>query len=371
MITIRHLKKYFNGAPVLTDVNAEIHKGEIISVIGPSGTGKSTFLRCLNRLEKADGGEILVEDENILERGADIQKLRMKMGMVFQQFNLFPHLMVLENIMLAPLALKIDTKEEIQRHALELLKMVGLSGKAFAFPEELSGGQRQRVAIARTLAMKPEIVLFDEPTSALDPTMVNEVLAVIRRLAGTGMTMMIVTHEMRFAKEVSSRVFYMDQGVVYEQGTPQEIFDHPKNDRTRAFIQRIDQIHFVLKRNDYDLDQMQAQIEEFSIRHLMNKRNRGILQLFLEELITNILFPMTSLIELSVGITEEGTAEIKTLYQGIPTNPLEIDDPQSELSVTILRKCLTGMKFTPAGSGANGLPEKNQLAFTLFKNKND
>ena len=207
MIEVRNLKKIYNGNPVLKDVNAVIEKGEVISIIGPSGTGKSTFLRCLNLLEQPDGGEIWIDGKNILDAKTDITAIRRKMGMVFQSFNLFGHLTILENISMAPMSLLKKSKAEAEAKAMELLKLVGLAGKANALPQELSGGQQQRIAIARALAMEPEIILFDEPTSALDPTMVNEVLSVMRNLAKTGITMLIVTHEMRFARDVSTRIF--------------------------------------------------------------------------------------------------------------------------------------------------------------------
>jgi len=261
MIEVKHLMKSFHGTPVLTDVCAAIEKGEIISIIGPSGTGKSTFLRCLNLLEHPDAGEIIVDETNVLAKNADIPHLRMKMGMVFQQFNLFPHLTVLENIMLAPRRLRKKSVVEAREQAMKLLELVGLSGKADAFPTELSGGQQQRVAIARTLAMNPEIILFDEPTSALDPTMVNEVLSVIRNLAKTGITMLIVTHEMRFARDVSTRVFYMDEGVIYEDGSARELFDHPRSPKTRAFLRRIGMLNLDLKRSEFDLYHFQSQID--------------------------------------------------------------------------------------------------------------
>ena len=242
MIEVKGLTKTFNGVTVLRNLDAVINRGEIVSIVGPSGAGKSTFLRCLNLLETPDEGHIFVDGVDVDKM--DVRKLRMKMGMVFQQFNLFPHLSALENIMLAPTKLLRMQKSQASDEAYELLDKVGLAGKAWAFPWELSGGQQQRVAIARALAMHPEIMLFDEPTSALDPTMVNEVLGVIRSLADeAGMTMAIVTHEMRFAREVSDRVFYMDQGVVYAEGPPEQMFEKPKRDRTRAFIRRGITVH--------------------------------------------------------------------------------------------------------------------------------
>ena len=239
MISVRHLQKSFSGVPVLRDVNAEIAKGEVISIIGPSGTGKSTFLRCLNRLETPDGGSIVVGGVDVTDPKTDLAAVRRKMGMVFQNFNLFGNLTVLGNIMAAQCDLLGISKEAAKAKALELLGRVGLANKAEALPDELSGGQKQRVAIARALAMDPEILLFDEPTSALDPTMVGEVLAVIKDLAKTGMTMLIVTHEMGFARDVSTRVFYMDEGVVYEDGTPAQVFNAPKKPKTIDFVGQV------------------------------------------------------------------------------------------------------------------------------------
>ena len=236
LISVSHLKKSFNGVEVLKDVNAEIEKGEVISIIGPSGTGKSTFLRCLNRLETPNGGSIVVGGIDVTAPNADLASVRRKMGMVFQSFNLFGNLTILGNVMAAQCDILGVSKEAARKKALELLDRVGLANKADALPDELSGGQKQRVAIARGLAMDPDILLFDEPTSALDPTMVGEVLAVIKDLAKTGMTMLIVTHEMGFARDVSSRIFYMDEGVIYEDGSPDALFNHPKKPRTIEFI---------------------------------------------------------------------------------------------------------------------------------------
>lgn len=238
MIKVEHLRKSFGGVPVLKDVNAEIEKGEVISIIGPSGTGKSTFLRCLNRLESPDGGTITVDGVEITDPRCDIAAVRRKLGMVFQNFNLFGNLNVLENVMAAQCDILGTPKDAAREKALELLSRVGLADKASALPDELSGGQKQRVAIARALAMDPEILLFDEPTSALDPTMVGEVLEVIRALAKTGMTMLVVTHEMRFARNVSTRVFYMDEGSIYEDGSPADVFERPARAKTRAFVSR-------------------------------------------------------------------------------------------------------------------------------------
>ena len=239
MIKVKNLHKKFDELEVLKGIDEHIRPGEVVVVIGPSGSGKSTFLRCLNQLETATEGEIYVDDELITDPKCDVYKVRQKMGMVFQQFNLFPHLTILENITLAPVMLKKMTKDQAKEKAMELLKRVGLEEKAEAYPVQLSGGQKQRVAIARALAMNPEIMLFDEPTSALDPEMVGEVLDVMKDLAESGMTMVIVTHEMGFAREVASRVIFMDQGIIMENGTPEEVFTNPKNERTKLFLSKV------------------------------------------------------------------------------------------------------------------------------------
>lgn len=238
MIKVNDLHKSFDDNEVLKGVNEHIDDGEVVVVIGPSGSGKSTFLRCLNLLETPDSGEIWVNDQQINAPNVNVNKVRQKMGMVFQHFNLFPHLTVMENITLAPVKLKKMTKLEAIEKGKELLKIVGLEEKADSYPAQLSGGQKQRIAIARSLAMEPEIMLFDEPTSALDPEMVGEVLDVMKNLAKSGMTMVVVTHEMGFAREVGTRILFMTDGGVLESGTPQEIFDNPKHERTKQFLAR-------------------------------------------------------------------------------------------------------------------------------------
>ena len=239
MIRVNTLHKKFEDLEVLCGIDEHIAQGEVVVVIGPSGSGKSTFLRCLNLLETVTEGEIYVDDELITAPKVNVNRVRQKMGMVFQQFNLFPHLTIMDNITLAPVLLKKMTKEEAVKRGQELLERVNLGEKANAYPAQLSGGQKQRVAIARALAMDPEIMLFDEPTSALDPEMVGEVLDVMKDLAGLGMTMVIVTHEMGFAREVASRVLFIDQGVVMESGTPDEIFNNPQNERTKNFLSKV------------------------------------------------------------------------------------------------------------------------------------
>ena len=236
MIKVKNLKKQFGNNVVLKDISVAIEKGEVVSVIGPSGSGKSTFLRCINGLEEFNGGHIFVDNKDVADKNLNIDKLREKIGMVFQSFNLFPHLTVLENIILAPVTLKKMHKEEAKIKAKELLKKVGLQEKADFYPSSLSGGQKQRVAIARALAMNPEAILFDEPTSALDPEMVGEVLQVMKSLAKDGMTMIVVTHEMGFAREVCDRVIFMADGEIVEQGNPNDVFLNPQHERTQNFL---------------------------------------------------------------------------------------------------------------------------------------
>jgi len=239
MVKVNNLEKNFGDLHVLKDVSLTMQKGEVVSIIGPSGSGKSTFLRCLNALESSNGGSIEINGNLITKKHANINKIRENIGMVFQQFNLFPHMSVLENIMMAPIDRKHCSKEEAKNKALKLLDSVGLSEKAYNYPSNLSGGQQQRVAIARALAMEPDLMLFDEPTSALDPEMVGEVLSVMKKLASDGMTMVIVTHEMGFAREVSDRVLFMDGGYIVEEGTPDQVFGNPHEQRTIDFLRKV------------------------------------------------------------------------------------------------------------------------------------
>lgn len=239
MISVKNLCKSFGDHQVLKDINEHIAPGEKIVIIGPSGSGKSTFLRCMNLLERPTSGQIIFDGIDITDPKTDINKVRQHMGMVFQHFNLFPHKTIMENITLAPVRLKLMKPEEAKEEALRLLKLVNLEEKADAYPGQLSGGQKQRIAIVRSLAMKPKMMLFDEPTSALDPEMVGEVLEVMKKLADQGMTMAVVTHEMGFAKEVGTRVMFMDEGRILEQGTPEDIFDHPKEARTQEFLSKV------------------------------------------------------------------------------------------------------------------------------------
>lgn len=239
MIDVKSLHKYFGSLEVLKGIDCHIDKGECVCVIGPSGSGKSTFLRCLNLLETPTKGDIVIDDMHLTEKDFDVDAMRKRVGMVFQHFNLFPHLTILENVTLAPIRHKMMTEEQAKEKAMELLNRVGVGDKADNYPAQLSGGQKQRVAIARSLALSPEVMLFDEPTSALDPEMVGEVLEVMKQLAQEGMTMVVVTHEMGFAREVANRVFFMDGGGILEEGTPEQIFDHPQEERTKAFLSKV------------------------------------------------------------------------------------------------------------------------------------
>lgn len=239
MIYVNNLHKYFGELEVLKGINCRIEKGECVCVIGPSGSGKSTFLRCLNLLEQPTKGEITIGNTNLMDKNLNVDELRKGVGMVFQHFNLFPHLTILENVTLAPIRHKMMSEEEAKKKAMELLDRVGVADKADNYPVQLSGGQKQRVAIARSLALSPEVMLFDEPTSALDPEMVGEVLEVMKQLAKEGMTMVVVTHEMGFAREVADRVFFMDEGIIMEEGTPSDIFDYAKEERTKTFLSKV------------------------------------------------------------------------------------------------------------------------------------
>ena len=239
MIDVKNLHKYFGSLEVLKGIDCHIDKGECVCVIGPSGSGKSTFLRCLNLLETPTKGDIVIDDMHLTEKDFDVDAMRKRVGMGFQHFNLFPHLTILENVTLAPIRHKMMTEEQAKEKAMELLNRVGVGDKADNYPAQLSGGQKQRVAIARSLALSPEVMLFDEPTSALDPEMVGEVLEVMKQLAQEGMTMVVVTHEMGFAREVANRVFFMDGGGILEEGTPEQIFDHPQEERTKTFLSKV------------------------------------------------------------------------------------------------------------------------------------
>ena len=325
------LKKSFGDVTPVRDVNCTIRKGDVVSIIGPSGTGKTTFLYLLNQLEIPDGGKILFEGKDCLTKEYDVNSLRQKVGMVFQSFNLFGHLTVLENLMLAQTELKNRSPEEAAVRSMELLKAVGLSDKALNLPSELSGGQQQRAAIVRAVAMDPHVILFDEPTSALDPTMVGEVLAVIKKLAGEGRTMMIVTHEMSFAKNVSNRVFFMTDGIICEEGTPEQIFDDPVKDKTRQFIRQLKVFKTELYAGKTDYSQIVGSISQFAVRQMISGKILNRVQIVLEELCFNTLLkrmPSDQILDVDLEYDDAGDGGVNMIlrYEGDDKDPLEDAD---------------------------------------------
>lgn len=346
VISVKHLRKEYPNVIPLRDVSIEIEQGEVISVIGPSGTGKSTFLRCLNGLETPTSGEIIFKGKNILAPGTDINDVRRHIGMVFQSFNLFSNFMAIENVMRTPVKLLGIPRAEAYQEAAELLESVGLADHALQYPQELSGGQKQRVAIARTLAMHPDVVLFDEPTSALDPTMVSEVLGVMHRLAEKGLTMLVVTHEMKFAHDVSNRVIYMDEGTIYEEGTPEQIFSHSVREKTRCFVRRLKVFEKEIRSRTFDFIAMNAEIEAFGRRQLMPERKIFTLQRIFEEICTvNIIPQLEDAFKLFYGIEQsdlDGSIRAIIRYDGRPYNPLESGD---ELSMKIALSKTNGAEY--------------------------
>ena len=321
LIEVKHLRKEYPNVTPLKDVNVTVDRGEVISIIGPSGTGKSTFLRCLNRLETPTSGEIWVDGTNMCDPATNLDLMRRKMGMVFQSFNLFDHLLVAENIMLGPTRLLGMGEQEAYDRSLELLAQVGLKDKALNYPHELSGGQKQRVAIARGLAMNPDILLFDEPTSALDPTMVSEVLSVMKNLASQGLTMLVVTHEMRFARDASTRVFYMDRGECWEAGPPEQIFEHPLRKETYDFIFRVRSWNQRVDALDYDHPALAGSLEEFCARQFMGRRAANACQLVIEELLAQRLVPAAR----KVGLANPQLSLMLSVPEGGESALLEID----------------------------------------------
>lgn len=318
---------------VLKNVSFNISKGEVVSIIGPSGAGKSTLLRCLNRMENPTGGQVIFEGTDLLAPKADINQIRRRLGMVFQNFNLFENMSILDNVTFGPVRILGKKRGEAEVEAMELLRQVGLCDKAEAMPSSLSGGQKQRAAIARCLSMKPDCILFDEPTSALDPTMVGEVQSVIRQLAAQGMTMLIVTHEMKFARDISSRILFVDKGGILEDGTPDQIFNNPRNNETRAFIQRLRSLHYEI--NDYttDLYSINSDIEAFFLKYGIEHRS-SVLQLIVEELLMNILKPYRPLVADITYSELDYRLIFRTLVKGLDHKVL---DNSEELPLSIVR----------------------------------
>ena len=353
-----HLRKEYSpdGVP-LKGVNADIEAGEVISIIGPSGTGKSTLLRCINRLETPTSGQVIVDGVDVCASGADLAKLRRSMGMVFQSFNLFPHKMAVENIMLPQQSLLGRSAREAYEEAMKQLERVGLADRARQYPDELSGGQKQRVAIARALAMHPQILLFDEPTSALDPTMVSEVLSVIRDLAGTGLTMLLVTHEMRLARHVSDRVFFMTDGEIYEEGSPEQIFEHPLREGTRNFIFRIRSWTCILSPSSRDFHGMTGSLEKFCKDQFLGRRQAMNCQLAVEELVVSFLLPAVEsagqgAFHMTLFAGEEG-AERKLMIDcsGFPEGKKIFDELLKNIPAEA-SKAAESVKFPSFGAGS-------------------
>lgn len=343
IIRVENLEKRFGDNVILQNVNAEIQKGEVISIIGPSGSGKSTFLRAINFLDPPTGGSVYFDGEEINKK--NINAVRRKMGMVFQNFGLFSHLNVTENLCVGPMKLMGKTRSEAEATAAELLKTVGLTDHALHFPGQLSGGQKQRVAIARCLAMEPEVILFDEPTSALDPTMVGEVMAVIRSLSKTGLSIVIVTHVMSFAQEVSSRVFYMDEGGIYETGTPAEIFTAPKRPKTQSFIYSIRSFQYEITSKSFDYVAMLSGIDHFCFSHAVDDKIATKLRLIAEELVINIVVPKFGACSLTVSFSEKlDRYEVTVTYLGGGEDALAT--AEDELATMMLRGTASGVEHT-------------------------
>ena len=346
MIRIEHLHKEYPNTTPLKDVSVVINDGDVISVIGPSGTGKSTLLRCINQLEKPTSGRIWMDDIELTAPGCDMDKVRQKMGMVFQSFNLFGHKTVIENLMMGPMDLLGKSKQEAYDEGRRLLRMVGLDEKIFNYPDELSGGQKQRIAIARTLAMDPEIILLDEPTSALDPTMVGEVQAVIRDLATTGKTMMIVTHEMGFARAICNRVFYMDGGGICEDGTPEQIFDHPRHENTRRFVRKLKVLELDISNKYYDFLGMAARITEYCRKNQISPKLETWTHRVFEELIDQILLRTLDRTHIHTVMEYSKEEEKMTMYVCFSgPEPKGILD-SGELSVMLLNSAIAAAEFS-------------------------
>lgn len=343
MIRVEKLSKAFGSLQVLKNVNLTVDKGERIVIIGGSGCGKSVFLRCMDLLEIPDEGNVFIGEDELTSRRADLNRIRRKVGMVYQGFHLFSHMNVLDNITLAPIKLLGLSRTEAEKKAEALLAMVGLESKKYTMPEVLSGGQKQRIAIVRCLAMEPDVMLFDEPTSALDPTMVGEVLATLRLLAKQGMTMVIVTHEMEFAREIATRILYMDEQGIYEEGTPQEIFDAPKRKKTRDFIHKMKYFSWQIESRNFDLMQLQGNIRSFAQRYGLDEKKANRLQLCTEEMIYEMLDYGHSgaVVDMQIQISfdeRDKCTVIGIRCKGDEYNPFAIEaEDEIHLGVTILK----------------------------------
>ncbi len=345
MIKFQNMNCIFESGEGLKDINTEVNKGDIIAVIGPSGSGKSLLLRCINLLQRPTGGQILINGQNILDSETDIYEIRKHIGMVFQAFTLFSHKTLLENVMMGQIDLLSKDKNEAFEQAKKYLQMVGLGEKLHFYPDELSGGQKQRGEIARCLAMNPDILLLDEPTSALDSSMAGEVQAVINRLAQAGLTMMIVTHDFQFCRNIATRVFYMDGGQIYEQGTPEEVFDHPKKERTAAFVQNLRSLKYDIESKDFDLYELNARMESFGRDYFLSKNSIRNLELVIEELVIHNLLNYTSQIHLDIQYYEATQSlAIRLVYSGNPFNPFD-NDEEDILSMLMVRQFSSDIEY--------------------------
>ncbi len=343
MIEIKHLRKEFSLATPLKDINAVINDGDIVSIIGPSGTGKSTLLRCINMLEKPTSGQILVDGEDVMDPKCDITLLRRKVGMLFQSFHLFDHYTVIENVMKPSIEMLGRSRQEAYDKAMELLHMVSMDGRAMQYPDMLSGGQKQRVAIARTLSMDPDVILFDEPTSALDPTMTEEVESVIHDLSALGKTMLIVSHEMSFVRKVSTKILYLDKGVVCEEGTPEQIFENPREDSTRRFVQRVKFFETRIESKDFDFNDIVSQITNYGYKNNIDPKIIYLLQLVFEELCGQILIPRihSPIILFSSEYRDsENRMSVTVEYNGDFFDPRDSDN---KISLSILNNSITNV----------------------------
>ena len=345
MIVVNHLRKEFGSIVPLKDINTVINDGEIISIIGPSGTGKSVFIRCLNRLETPTSGQILVDGVDITDHKCRISDIRKKMGMVFQSFNLFENMSVIRNVMQPPMDILGISSQDAYDRGMEILQMVGMESRADQYPDMLSGGQKQRVAIARTLSMDPDVILFDEPTSALDPAMVGEVQAIIARLAKMGKTLLIVTHDMDFARAISTRIFYLDQGIIYEDGTPEEIFEHPKKERTHRFVNSSKCFDITINSKDYDFQTASETIIRYGYNKALSPRVMYKLQAAFEELCQQILLPALPSPKINFYVTHDESQNrmrVAVQYNGETFDP---EDTDNKLSLSILNGFITDSSY--------------------------
>ena len=345
MIEVIDLCKTYHINPILKGINVTINDGDIVAVVGGSGCGKSTFIRCLNMLEKPSSGKIILDGEETSKEGYDLSKISHKMGMVFQSFNLFNHLTVIENIMLPQINTLKVSKQEAYDRAITLLKQVNLSSKIFSYPSSLSGGQKQRIAIARTLAMNPEVILFDEPTSALDPTMVNEVKSVIKSLTTTGKTMIIVTHDMDFAKSIASRVFYMDEGIIYEEGSPEEIFNNPKREKTRQFVKGLKTLYLNVNSKNYDFISAIAQIEAYCQKNQIPNSKSHRLQTIFEELCDQILIPEMKNVDILFNVEYMPKNDHLMINVKYGDKKFDIEETDNKLSLSLIKGLVESIEY--------------------------